>query len=97
MNYIIFILLTFILLTSISLTSCHPTYNIKKWKETQCPNKGIKSFGKLPIGDYRVKKALLNNHSFFFKITFNSDNTSQLCYFCDENINPTHYKGICKL
>lgn len=55
-----------------------------------------KSFSKLPIGDDCFKKALLNIHFFFFNISFESDTTSQLCFFCNGNINSIHYNGICK-
>lgn len=91
MNYIIFIILTIFIV----FTTGNYTYIVKKWNELQCPNKGIISFGKFPIGPSCSKKALLNNHFFFFNITFEGAN-QQLCYFCDGIINFKYYKGKCK-
>lgn len=92
MNYIIFIILT----TLIVFTTGNFTYNVKIWNAVQCPDKGIISYRKLPRGHSCSTKALLNNHFFFFDITFEGVNNTQLCYFCDGIINPKYYKGKCR-
>lgn len=66
MNHIIFIFSTIFIV----FTTGNYTYTVKQWNELQCPNKAIMSFGKLPTGHSCSKEALLNNHFFFFNITF---------------------------
>lgn len=96
MKYIILLLLFWIQITTPNITNSIITYNAVKWNEVQCPNKGIISYGKLPKGNDCLKQAVSYNHNFFFNISFQSNNISQLCFFCDGIINNKYDNGKCR-